>query len=267
MEGEQEWYPKFGKAFHDEFTSEYIDQLETFSDPDFLVNLLRKYSPSNKLEVVCIAAPHDLALVPVELYPNMNLWCMGGGFEDLEAIDPETGVIPVEDAGYNWGITPSITNQVLTNLIISGTMMTLISSKIVRRLDVSVPLDSYTEWDKHSLHESVDENTTCVQTRPDIRRAIMIEWQNSNRGNKLKTHKNMCDPLLLHLCAESVPFDSINVKARCDENQTETGSYLATKNLITMVETNEHPNVKLVTGFDRDTVVSDMLAQLDIMMK
>lgn len=259
QDGERQWYPNFSKAFNDEFTEEYVSQLETVTDSDFLENLLRQYSPENKLSVICIAPPHDLAKIPVELYPNMDLWCMGGGFEDLDHIDEESGVIPVTEAGYNWGITPAITNQVLNKLTASNTMMTLISSKIVRKFDVSIPLETYEKWDALASAQSQSEH--------NMFRAIMTEWQNSNRGNKLKAHKNMCDPLVVHLFANDTPFEYINVTAKCDETQNDKGSYLITSDLISMVHSADNANVRLVTGFDRDVILNQMLCHLNSLLK
>ena len=129
---ERPWFPNFLKGYEDNYGSLTKDdyKVEKITGVEFLTNLLKNYSPHNKLVVACLSPMHDLALIPTELYPNMDLYAMGGGFEEDVVNFMKSGrtELNVEKAGYNWGITPKITQQVLDKLNASGQKLKLISS-------------------------------------------------------------------------------------------------------------------------------------------
>jgi len=233
-DGERQWYPNFGKAFGD--CSEYV--VEHKSGADFLTNLLTE--SVEKVKVICVAPPHDLALIDTHLYPKMDMWCMGGGFEAIG----ET--IACQKIGYNWGICPNIVDIVLKKLAASGTAMTLISSQIVRTLDISVALEIYNKW--MNLYE------TCEV--PQITKEIMLEWLKSNRDNKLTAHKLMCDPFTIYCALHPDDFETINVLAKINESFVVTDdcggkSYIDTLDML-LIEKAIVPNVRMITGVKID---------------
>jgi len=242
---DKQWYPKFAQAFYDEYGKNTVDQLEVNNDgTKFLIELLKEYSPQHRLRVICIAPPHDIAQIPIELYKNMDLYCMGGGFESFSEQD-----IIVERIGYNWGICPKITNKVLEKLQESKTRMTLISPNIVREKKIEVPIELYHKWD--------GGNTKLTK-------AIMKEWENSNRGNKLTGHKNIRDPLTVFIACSRTIIHVMETDTTIDTN-LEGNNYISTKNMLQMKQTN-HGNAYLVTDFDREDVLSEILGRLDRIM-
>ena len=77
-------FPNFLKAYYEYYGEEYINglKIEKETSKDFLINLLKDYSIENKLKVICVAPMHDLVDIPTKLYKNMDLYVMGGGFEE-----------------------------------------------------------------------------------------------------------------------------------------------------------------------------------------
>jgi inosine-uridine nucleoside N-ribohydrolase len=236
-DGEKEWFPNFMKGYTEHYhLNDY--KFEEKSGILFLTEELKKYSPDNKLIVVCLSPMHDLAMIPACLFENMSLFVMGGGFE--EEIKGDEKEIKMERIGYNWGITPDATEDVLQRLSIFGNKMTLISSELVRRKGINIPLNIYNKW----LY--LTQNTKV----PLITKAIMSDWNYCNKGNKLSQHKNLCDPLTLYLAITGV-FTTVDLKATVNKYDKNITSYLDTRNLVTLERSNL-PNVSLVVDFPSD---------------
>lgn len=240
---EKQWFPNFMKGFIDEYGEKYLESLniEEESGSNFLSKLLKTYSPENKLLVVCIAPMHDLVDIPTELYKNMDLWAMGGGFETITE-----GSISVPRAGYNWGICPEITQQVLDKLNESSTAVNLVSSEIVRKMRVNINIDTYNKW--MDLFKS--------DTVPRLTKAIMQDWLYCNRGNKLTEHKNLCDPLTLMLALGKFDYSTIKLNTTIN-NIDNFKHYLAPidpeKYMIVMeCMENGDNNVNLITNFSSE---------------
>lgn len=186
------WFENFAKAYVDSYGQDNLDKLETFPNGhEFLVNELSKHSKENPLGVISIAPLHDLQKIPAELYGNMELYCMGGGFEEMtsEFMEGKVPKINVTRAGYNWGICPGPTREVLDKLSKSNTKMKLISPAITRKYDVSISPEIYKMW----MDLAQDGNTL------QITRAILNDWLHCMKGNKLQSHKNLCDPLAVYI--------------------------------------------------------------------
>src|SRR5205807_3826094 len=81
---EKLWFPDFMRAYYEFYNTKFIDSLkiEKESGTEFLIKELENHTPQHKLLVVCVAPMHDLINIPTELYKNMNLFVMGGGFEE-----------------------------------------------------------------------------------------------------------------------------------------------------------------------------------------
>lgn len=186
---EKEWFPQFMKGYYDNYDSNIIDslQIEKESGHIFLTNLLKNYSSENKLKVICLGPMHDLAKIPVELYYNMVIYAMGGGFEK---VNENNIIIPI--AGYNWGTCPEVTSLVLQKLSQTGQTLTLISSAIVRNKNIVLPLEIYNKW----LNRVISNDISIMV--PKITKAIFADWIYCNKGNKLTQHKNLCDPLITY---------------------------------------------------------------------
>jgi len=238
--GEKQWFPNFMKAYHEIYGKEFMDKMpiESKSGSDFLVETLSKYSASNRLTIVSIGPMHDLALVQAELYTNMNLYVMGGGFGTTDT----DGVIRVNKLGYNWGICPKITQIVLEKLSSQSNYLTLIGSDFVRKVNVSIPLDIYNTW------QQIME--TSISIVPNITRAIMLDWLYCNKGNKLSQHKNLCDPLTLYLAmTENYSAESYEATIRDDYK---ISSYLEETPDMMIMEPNISGNVQNVIGIPYD---------------
>ena len=95
------WFPNFMKAYEDVYTLEELDSLdiETESGHNFMMNLLT--SCKDKITVICMSPPHDLALLPHELYKKMDIWIMGGGFENYSCIANMCDKVDNSKIGYN----------------------------------------------------------------------------------------------------------------------------------------------------------------------
>lgn len=228
------------KGYNDEYGTDYLDtmRIEPETGQDFLTNLLKSYSPENRLLVICIAPMHDLVNIPLELYKNMEIWSMGAGFEETNGDS-----ISVPKVGYNWGICPEITQVVLNNLRNTGTSLNVVSSGIVRRLNSFIDLDTYNRW----MTRFENDNTL-----PKITRAIIKDWLYCNKGNKLVQHKNLCDPLTLILAAGHFDYTTKLINTTVD-NIDNFEHYLVPtnpdKHMINMVYSKDG-NTKLVTDFN-----------------
>lgn len=253
---EKEWFPNFMKGYYDIYGSEYLDNLniEDKKGHDFLIEELRKHSQLNKLTVISLSPMHDLAMVPVELYSNMEIYAMGGGFD--QEITPSTEKLNVPKAGYNWGICPNITSEVLKKLSQKGKYLHLITSETVRRNGTAIPLELYTKWE------------TILQSNhvPKITRAIMLDWLYCNKGNKLSQHKNLCDPLTLFLalCNQKSKINSIRVNTTINHNE-KFDSYLDIDPNSPLLEMtiNEHGNTNMIIEFDNNNINYEINSRIE----
>jgi hypothetical protein len=243
---EKLWFPDFMRAYYEYFGKEtlHTQEIEKTPGPEFLANELMKHSPTNKLKVICIAPMHDLAQIDANLFANMDLFVMGGGFDE-----PTDSTISVPKAGYNWGICPKVTRSVLQKLNASNTTMTLVSSELVRRKNAIIPLDTYNQWLIYAEKDSCSLMT----------KAIMKDWLYCNKGNKLTQHKNLCDVLTLFLAVGN-SYKTAKVHTTIDDSRGGT-SYLDTKDLITM-KYDKNGNTNLVVDYD-ETVNKQMVEQLE----
>jgi inosine-uridine nucleoside N-ribohydrolase len=248
--GEKEWFPAFGKAFEEEISGSEYDPNQFCTGYDFLTKLLPNYSAKNKLLVIQIGPLHDLAKIPVEMYGGMDIWAMGGGFEVESDIDRvikgESAIINVPQAGYNWGICPDVTSNVLQKCQESGSIMTVISSAFCRKSAVQIEIDLY---DRMLQVAEMDISSKFVKN-------IMNEWVNCNRGNKLVTQcKLLCDPLTSCLALNPDIIKSVEVNCQIG-NVDKYQNYLEKQDgfpLITM-EITSKPNVRLVYGYETSEV-------------
>ena len=227
---ESVWFPAFMQAYYEHYGKEHIEsfasKIEIIPGVQFLVDTLKKYSSGNPLTVLNIAPMHDFMHIPDELYSNMKVFAMGGGIEKNieEFIKGETNRLNVVPAGYNWGITPTITNVVLEKFTRSGTAMNLISSGFVRREDVSVSPEQYKMWDYLV--------NFCKERVPKITLAFMADWLYSMRGNKLAQHKNLCDLLAFVFASNPNLMNNAGAMVQVQmlvQNQGEYENYLKPK--------------------------------------
>lgn len=246
MENEKIWFPNFLKAYYEIYGQELIESqnVEQESGTNFLIRMLQNHDENNKLKVICIAPMFQLENIPDELFKNMDLFVMGGGFENNidEFIQGNKETLEIPKAGYNWGICPETTKIVLNKLSKTNTTLKLISSGIVRRNKVYVDLNTYEKW----INMLKDKNVSTIS------RAIMLDWDYCNKGNKLSDHKNLCDPLTLYLALTN-KYKSIKLNTTI-ENENKFVNYLQQLdvNLINMKKNNSG-NTELIIDFDSDT--------------
>lgn len=243
---EKPWFPAFGKAYA---------ELQYQDAKPMLISELQKHSPENKLKVICVAPPFDLQDIPTDLYKNMDLWMMGGGFHEKDSFI-------TTQAGYNWGICPDTVNKVLAKLSESGTQAKVVTSSIARNTQTEIKLHVYEKWCRIAEGD-------C----PLITKAIMKDWLACNRGNKLTAHKNLCDPLTLALAlAPAFDFGPISlVPAYCKmANQDKYKHYMEKNDDYPLIEvTNDNPNVLFASKFDAvittyiTEILDDILFPLD----
>lgn len=240
---EKPWFPAFGKAY---------SELQYQDAKPMLISELQKHSPENKLKVICVAPPFDLQDIPTDLYKNMDLWMMGGGFHEKDSFI-------TTQAGYNWGICPDTVNKVLAKLSESGTTAKVVTSSIARNTQTEIKLHVYEKWCRIAEGD-------C----PSITKAIMNDWLACNRGNKLVAHKNLCDPLTLVLAL--FDFGPISlVPAYCKmANQDKYQHYMEKIDGFPLIEvTNDNPNVLFASKFDAvittyiTEILDDILFPLD----
>jgi len=284
---ENTWFPNFARAYYDEYGStegnplsggvETMDglKIESESAKVFLNGILRQYSPRNRLVVVCIAPPHDLLDIDLELYQNMELYIMGGGFEDIKTIysmsrskvtregSPKSDRYAIKNVGYNFGICPEIVSQLLSNLSVTGQRAVIVSSELVRRNDTLVPLDLYNQW--FSSYQGQEKSLNCKtnysfsSSRERLSKTVMTDWIFSNRGNRLREHKNLCDPLA-YILAEDGLFESIDFEMRVNEKSF-CGNYLQSQDMLE-IQLSQNSNIRLVTNFNKTEVNKDILARI-----
>lgn len=249
---EREWFPNFMRGYEETYTEKSLASMavETVSGHDFLVAELKAHSPENRLRVVCLSPMHDLARIPADLYPHMELFAMGGGFEaQPEPLEGTRWRVP--RAGYNWGICPETTQTVLEK-VSSGQPLTLVTSEMVRRAGVGIPPEVYRKW------LTLTDSKSPVVPVARITRAVMADWLYCNRGNRLPQHKNLCDPLTLFLAlspsASSSELPVIPVTTRVNAH-VQGESYLETSpdgDLLEMT-TDQKGNTMVVTAVGPQT--------------
>jgi inosine-uridine nucleoside N-ribohydrolase len=242
---EKPWFPAFGKAY-EELLEKSGAKREYQDAKPMLISELEKHSPENKLKIICVAPPFDLQDIPTELYKNMDLWMMGGGFHEKDSF-------VTTQAGYNWGICPDVTNNVLSKLAESGTTAKVVTSSIARYTQTEIKLHVYEKWCKLAEGD-------C----PLITKAIMNDWLACNRGNKLTAHKNLCDPLTLVLAlAFDFDFDCEFVPAYCKiANHEKYQHYMEKIDVFPLIEvSNGRPNVLFASKFDisATTYITELL--------
>lgn len=273
----KEWFPDFARSYEEHLGTDLLSDslslpLEQGEDSTtFLERVLSKHSPEQRLKVVCLGPLHDLARVDAKWYPHMDLWCMGGGFDEptetvVASAQPPTGElpkeqtapscrIPCEKAGYNWGIAPDVVQAVLQKLTQTKTKMRLVSSNTVRRQNVSVTEDIFTKW-----------GNVIPRSLPIVE-AIMKDWSYCMKGNRLQGHKNLCDPLTLFLALTDTAFRSVPCHCGIAEDEAARAQdYLQSRNLIRMIavgRTATEGNVDLVIDFDAPMVTSQILRRIE----
>jgi hypothetical protein len=104
---------------------------------------------------------------------------LGDNFKDRIGWYATGGCQSDGKAGYNWGLYPEETLRFQADLAKKKTFVTCVTSAMGR--ECQFPLEMFNAW--------------CLAAKTPRQRALMAEWINSNRGNALAQHKNMCDPL------------------------------------------------------------------------
>ncbi|AYV85412.1 MAG: nucleoside hydrolase [Satyrvirus sp.] len=254
LENEYGWFPNFMKPYYKYFSKE-IDEMKIETNyPEFINNLLSDYNPKNKLTIVCIAPMHDLLCIDEKLYPNMDLYAMGGGFFKSGGKN-----LVIEKIGYNWGICPGTTNQVLQILDRQKVQMTLISSGFVRNHKINLPLNIYHKWINMA-------NSGHLQI-PPITKAFFEDWLNCNEGNLLTSHKNLCDPITL-LLAVTKEFKFLTVQTTINmQYLPEFEDYLSIVKDKQMIEmhSDNYGNTKLVYDIN-ENLVCEMIKMIEMVL-
>lgn len=264
---EKYWFPNFMKAYEESYDIDYLkllnNKIEKERGWEQLVKLLSsgKYSPDNKLLVVEIGPVHDLVKVPTYLYKNMEIFIMGGGFEENidDIINNKTDILKIPKIGYNWGISPRFTKEFLEKLSNSGTYATLVSSNLVRRKNMQISVEYFNKW------LNLAENNSC----PKITRAMMKDWIYCNRGNKLSEHKNICDPTTLFLASEKYNNKAIRFKTTIENEDIFTKDYLQTdtsgKQLLNMKK-DKNGNINLIIDFEENRALHEIIKRIEHIM-
>lgn len=254
LEGQRVWFPNFMRAYNEEYGTKCINniKIEDMTGHEFLLKILGNYSPDNKLIVICLAPMHDLVDIPINLYKNMNIWAMGGGFEELN--DDSINVVK---AGYNWGICPEITQKVLDNLNKSNTTLNLVSSAIVRRLNVHIDIDIYNKW----LHKYENDEIS------KLTKSIFKDWLYCNKGNKLTQHKNLCDPLTFMLAVSSFKYNTKRVNTTIDNIDNFTHYLQAKDDNLHMINMkySDNGNTNLIVDFDIN-IINEIINLLEVLL-
>jgi len=253
---ETPWFSNFMKAYESAYDSKEFESLhiEKESGYDMMVKLLS--NSKDKVTVVCMAPPHDLAQLPVELYNNMNIWIMGGGFENYSCILNMCDSIDNPKLGYNWGICPGTIEQLLNNANESNTKINLISSGFIRRKNLNISVDKFNEW------LSLKENKKLSK----FMNAFIDDWIYCSEANTLNSHTNICDPVVLFAALNSNLFSSVPVNCNINgtimfedylmESQSKVTNILRMK----LME-NTHTNVNLIVGVNSgvNNIIVDMI--------
>ncbi len=152
---ERPWFPKFGAAF---------EGMPIMKKPTIIIDDV--FAVADKVFICAISPTIDCQIIKPKYYNHATWFAMGGSLAD-------------GTAGYNWGISPESTTKFQDQLRRQGTNVICVTSAMGR--ECQFPLELYNEW-----------FAAAITPR---QKALMAEWVNSNRGNKLAAHKNMCDPL------------------------------------------------------------------------
>lgn len=243
---EKQWFPNFAVAYKEYAKNNNIDvsKFEFFDNTKektyFLNNLLSQYNSSNKLKVICIAPLHDLTTIHPPLLKNMELYVMGGGRDDLINIDEFIGAADKQKisllAGYNWGITPNITNKFIDQLNNVGEKMTLISSGFVRTNKFVLSESVYAKWQEMTKNNE-HKNKVMAQT-------ILKDFVFCNKSNVLLRDSYLCDPLTaLVAVIDKSEYDTypINISIRMPH-------YLDKSLEIINMEKSDNPNCFILVG-------------------
>lgn len=258
---EKEWFPNFMKGYTDTYTKEEFDALkiEDESAHYFLTDLLKDFDEDDKLQVICLGPPHDLELIPTELYNRMDIHMMGGGLVEFDKLN-----INVKTAGYNWGICPEIVRNILKKVEESKTFIRLITSGVVKRKEMYLGSEYY-----EKLLKLVKENTNSKFIT-----GLMRDWincnQKKNNRNELDIHKNMCDPLTVYAALYPENFKGVYVLTDI-QNESEYIHYglMSTdpdKNIIKMTcQTREYAplNTFLITDFNTEEIKKEIIDKID----
>ena len=185
---------------------------------------------------------------------------MGGGFDQYDSIkeylDNKREDIFVKSPGYNWGISPTVTNIVLKKCQESGTKIMTISSDFVRRNSIEIKREKIILTKASEFYHA---SPLLVSTIKDM--------ENSNRGNKLTSDcKYLCDPLtflLALLGKESVK--TVDVDCSINDFQRFESYLKADHTVMTMTKPKDKlPNVSLIYDF-RDglngNIISEMICE------
>ncbi|AYV78383.1 MAG: hypothetical protein Edafosvirus11_18 [Edafosvirus sp.] len=239
---EEKRFPEFLQAYIECYGKDKLNEMEVeYNGVEKLIELLKSYSPTNKLTVICMSPLHEIALIPVDLFPNMHIVAMNGGFEE----DPSKKTINIPKAGNNGGICPGITDIVFKKLTESKTAMTLISSGLVRRKNCVLPLNIYNKWIKLLESDKVSKFT----------KAFFKDFEFCNHGNKLANHKNLCDPLTLYLAIFG-NYKSYKVKTtiNCELKILDYLKVSKEGNIFNMVHCEDY-NTELVYDFNQNVCI------------
>ncbi len=167
QEGEKQWFPPFGKAF-----AELAERAPfSFHPADKIVRGI--LATSSDVVICLLCPPTDFANFAMEFnFPkNTRVYSMGGESANKKA-------------GYNWGICPFATEQMLVHLKEKTIPLFVIDGASCRSLDITFPSDLFTQW----LNQS---------DKSPIQKAFMQERINSINGNVLSNGKLLCDPITM----------------------------------------------------------------------
>lgn len=185
------WFPKFGAAFEG---LPVVNKSARVSVDDVFAMADRVF--------ICAISPiiDAIEAIPQKYYSRAIWFAMGGAQAN-------------GTAGYNWGISPESTQNFQANLMAARTYVTCVTSAMGR--ECLFPLELYEKW--------AAQATTPRQT------ALIAEWINSNRGNKLAAHKNMCDPLAVWVMMQSILGAPVPISDRGAYQFEQGKDYLASK--------------------------------------
>jgi hypothetical protein len=237
------WFTNFGLAYKDFYGQHIFDRTMYEDEPavEFLNRILEiDYSNDNRLTIVCTGPMHDLDLIEPDLLNHIDLYCMGGGFEETNRV------------GYNWGICPYITQSVLNKIKLSRfASLTVISSSLVRDTNFVVPHHLFETWSSKLLSGNMLKPAAIL---------VMTDWLYCDKLNRARL---LADPLTLY----SAVFHDYHYKTGDYQLQlTDMGSKNNYNQISIFVDYNPNSNCRIVTDFD-SSFLAVMLAELNDFFK
>lgn len=227
-EGKQ-WYPNFGKAF--DVLPEPDDRIPNI----FLDDIFDSINPDEYI-YACVLSPiiDVINIIDTKYYKKIKWFAMGGSQAN-------------GTAGYNWGISPENTLEFQNRLVSTSQNVTVITSEMGR--ECRFPLETFNEW--------LAKATTPKQ------KALMDEWIMSNRGNKLASHKNMCDPLTVWCMMTYMKhnFDDSYIKEKGTYVFEIGKDYLNSKMIL---KTDSEQNIIHIPSIDYNIATNEIMNLLNI---